>query len=315
MLGLIVRRLIGFVPTLLLVSLGVFLLTELMPGDPARTLAGGVDATPESVAAVRESLNLDAPPVERYFAWVGDVLHFDLGQSMFSGSSVMSDILAKTPVTAGLVLGAAVVAFLIGLPLGIAGGVRPGGMADRVGRVVATLGSGIPNFWLAALLIIVFAVQLGWLPPSGYVSPTRSLGGWLESIAMPSVALGLYLASQVSRQLRSSLSHQLDSSYVRTMWAKGASPRVVIGTHALRGAAPPVVTVLGVELARLMGATVIIEQIFAIPGLGNYLLDGAITQDLPVIQGVALVFVVMQMAMSLLVDIGYGLLNPKVRSA
>ena len=313
MLSLVGRRLLTYIPILLIVSFAVFMLTSLIPGDAAITLAGGPNATPEAIAAVREKLRLDDPILVQYWYWLSDAIRLDFGESQFSGVPVIESIWNRFPVSLSLVLAAVIVALLIGLPLGIFAGVRPGGVVDRINRWTSSLGVGMPNFWLATLLILLFAVTLRWLPPSGFTSFAESPAKWAESIVLPAFAMGFFLAAELSRQLRAGLIGQLNANYVRTLWAKGATSRRVVGRHALRNAASPAITVLGVQVGTLLGGTVIMEQIFSIPGLGSYLLDGITGQDLPIIQGVTMMFVVFQMTMSLIVDVSYGLLNPKVR--
>ena len=313
MLSLIGRRLLSYIPILFIVSIGVFMLTSLIPGDAAITIAGGPNATPEAIAAVRDKLRLDQPVLVQYWYWLSDAVRLNFGESQFSGVPVMESIWNRLPVTLSLVAAAVVVALVVGVPLGIVAGVRPGGVMDRINRLTSSLGVGVPNFWLATLLILLFAVTLKWLPPSGFVSFTVSPLGWAKSVILPAVAMGFFLAAELSRQLRAGLIAQLNANYVRTLWAKGGTRQRVIGRHALRNAASPAITVLGVQIGTLLGGTVIIEQIFSIPGLGSYLLDGITGQDLPIIQGVTMMFVLFQMTMSLIVDVSYGLLNPKVR--
>ena len=314
MLTLVSRRLLTFVPILLIVSFGVFLLTALIPGDAATTLAGGPNATPEAVAAVRERFHFDDPLLVQYLRWLGDLAQLDFGSSVYSGVPVTESLGRRAPVSFSLVAAAVVVALAIALPMGIGAGVRPGGWVDRAGRITSSLGIGIPNFWLAALLVLFFSLSLSWLPPSGFEHLGDSPGGWARSVTLPAIALGMYLSAEMTRQVRAALMTELDSNYVRSLWAKGArTPRVV--SHAMRSAASPAITVLGVQVGILLGGTVIIEQIFAIPGVGTYLVDGVTSQDVPVIQGVTMLFVIIQMGMSLVVDIAYGVLNPKVRVA
>jgi peptide/nickel transport system permease protein len=312
---LVVRRLVSFLPVLLLVSFGVFMLEALVPGDPATTLAGGQNATPQAIAQVRQELHLNDPLLEQYGRWLWGVLHLNLGNSLISGDSVWSDIASRFPVTLSLVIAATVVALVVGVPLGILSGSRPNSPVDSGARLVSSAGIAVPNFWLAVILVSIFAVHWRLFPPLGYVSVTSSPLQWARDIALPAVALGMLLAAALARQLRAGLIDVLSTNYVRTAWAKGCSGSTVVFRHALRNAAIPAVTVLGVQIGYLLGGAVIIEQIFSIPGLGSYMLQGIINNDLPVVQGVALVFVVFQMLMSLLVDLSYGALNPKVRVA
>lgn len=313
MRALIARRLAALVPILLLVSFGVFLLVSLVPGDAAVTLAGGENATPESIAHVRAELHLNEPIVDQYGRWVSHAARLDFGKSLEDGASVSRALRSRIPVTLGLVIAATIVSLLVGVPLGIVSGLRPGGGADRASRLTASLGVAIPNFWLAVVLVAVFAVHYHLLPPSGYVAVTDSLTGWVRHMALPAIALGLASAAALARQLRAELVDVLDATYIRTAWAKGAGARLVVGKHALKNAAIPAVTILGLQIGYLLGGAVIVEQIFALPGLGTYFIRGVLSSDLPVIQGVTVVFVLGQLVMSLLVDMSYGLLNPKVR--
>jgi peptide/nickel transport system permease protein len=310
---LILRRLLSLIPLLLLVSFGVFVLVALVPGDAATTLAGGENATPERVAAVREQLHLDDPLVSQYGRWLGNAVQGDLGESLFSHVPVVDDIRDRFPITLGLALAALAVGLLIGIPVGVLSALRPGRPVDKASRVGTSLAIAIPNYWLAIELVVLFAVTWKWLPPSGYVKFTEDPRGWLEHIILPAIALGVWSAASLARQLRASLIDALDTRYVRTAWAKGASTRRVVLKHAMKNAAIPVVTVLGLQIGFLLGGTVIIEQIFSIPGMGPYFIRAVTSFDVPVIQGVAIVFVLITVALSLLVDISYGLLDPRVR--
>lgn len=311
----VARRLVSFIPVLLLVSFAVFMLLALVPGDPATTLAGGENASREAIAAVREQLHLNDPLLVQYGWWLWGVLHLDWGHSLITGNSVWADVTSRFPVTLSLVIAATVVALVVGVPLGVISGSRPNSAVDSGARLVSTVGIAIPNFWLAVMLVSVFAVRLRLFPPLGFVEITASPTQWARNITLPAVALGLLVAASLARQLRTGLIDVLSTNYVRTAWAKGCSRRTVIFRHSLRNAAIPAVTVLGVQIGYMLGGAVIIEQIFSIPGLGTYMLQGIINHDLPVVQGVALVFVIFQMFMSLLVDLSYGVLNPKVRVA
>jgi peptide/nickel transport system permease protein len=311
--ALILRRMLALVPLLLLVSLAVFSLTLLLPGDPAITLAGGDGASPEAIERVRQELGLDDPFPVRYGRWLGSALRFDFGKSLENGKPVADDIRARLPVTFGIALSALAVSLLIGVPAGILGGVRPGSWMDRVGVLTASLGIALPGFWLAMLLVGVFAVRLAWLPAIGYRSFTESPTDWFRHVVLPALALGTAGAASLARQLRAALVDVLDAPYVRTAWAKGARPRRVIAVHALRNAALPAITILGLQFSALLGGTVIIEQIFGIPGLGTYALRAILSNDLPVIQGVTIVYVLVHVLFNLVVDLSYGLLDPRIR--
>jgi peptide/nickel transport system permease protein len=310
---LVLRRLVSIIPVLLIVSFVVFFLLALVPGDPAVTLAGGLNATPAAIAHVRAQLHLDDPLLVQYWHWLTAALHGNLGTSLSTGQSVSAQIAQRFPVTFGLVVASAIVALVVGIPLGILSGVRPNGTLDAGARTFSTLGLAIPSFWLGVILVSVFAVHWKIFPPTGYVAITTSFTGWLRDITLPALTLGLLVGATLARQLRAALIDVLDTPYVRTAWAKGGTRRSVLLRHGLKNAAMPVITVFGVQIGYLLGGAVIVEQIFSIPGLGSYMLSGITDHDLPIVQGVTLVFVLFQMAMSLAVDISYGYLNPKVR--
>jgi peptide/nickel transport system permease protein len=312
---LVFRRLLSVIPLLLVVSFGIFVLLALVPGDPAVTLAGGLNATPQSIARVRAQLHLNDPLLVQYWHWLTQVLHGNLGTSLSTNQPVAHQIATRLPVTLDLVLASAIVALVVGIPLGIISGVRPGGSLDTGARTFSTLGLAVPSFWLAVILVSVFAVHWRIFPPTGYTDLTASFSGWLKDIVLPAVTLGLLLAASIARQLRAALIDTLDTPYVRTAWAKGGTRRSVLLRHGLKNASMPVITVLGIQIGYLLGGDVIVEQIFSIPGLGSYMLNGIADKDLPVVQGVTLVFVLVQLFMSLTVDISYGYLNPKVRVA
>jgi len=314
---MIVRRLLGLIPVLLVVSFVVFMLVELVPGDAATTVAGGVNASPERIAEVRVELGLDRPVLERYGDWLWDALHLDFGQSYLNstGPSVSDEIEARLPVSLGLALAGLFVALVIGIPLGILAGLRPGGVVDRVSVTTTSVGLAIPNFVVAFVLIQVFALTLDWFPPLGYTKFTTSPIDWLWRITLPAVALGLIGAASIARQTRAAIIDVLQSNYVRTAFAVGNGTRRTVMKYAFKNASIPVLTVVGLQLAGLIGGVVIIEQIFSIPGLGSYMLRALTLPDVPVIQAVTLTFVLLYVVINLLVDIAYGYANPKVRTS
>lgn len=313
MIALILRRLGLAVPIVGLVSFAVFSLSLLLPGDPAVAIAGGADASPERIAQIRAELRLDDPFLLQYGRWLGNALRLDFGRSLISGRPVADDLLAKLPVTLSVGGAAVLIALLVSLPGGIIAGMRPGSAWDR-GIVLSTnLGIAIPSFWLALMGVLVFAVQLGWLPVMGYARLAESPQEWLRHIILPACALSARMAASLTRQLRAALTEVLSSHYVRTAWAKGAPTRRVLIVHALKNAALPAITVLGLQMSTLVGGSVIIEQIFGLPGMGSFALRGILSRDIPVIQAVTLVYAVVHVGANLLVDLSYGLLNPKVR--
>ena len=317
MLGMIARRLLSLIPVLLVVSFVVFMLVELVPGDAATTVAGGVNATPEKIAEARADLGLDQPVLERYVAWLADAVQLDFGRSYLSsaGPTVAEEIKVRLPVSLGLALAGLFVAMIIGIPLGILAGMRPGGVVDRLSVTGTSVGLAIPNFVLAFFLIQVFALTLGWFPAAGYTKFSESPTEWLERITLPAISLGVIAAASVARQTRAALIDVLHSNYVRTAFAVGTGTRRTVVKYAFKNAAIPTVTVLGLQLAGLIGGVVIIEQLFSIPGLGTYMLRALTLPDVPVIQAVTITFVVIYVVLNLIVDISYGYLNPRVRTS
>jgi len=317
MLGMIARRLLSLIPVMLVVSFVVFMLVELVPGDAATTVAGGANATPERIAEVRHDLGLDKPVLERYGNWLTDAVQLDFGRSYVSqaGPSVSDEIRDRLPVSIGLALAGLFVAMIVGIPLGILAGMRPGGPVDRVSVTSTSFGLAIPNFVLAFFLIEVFALELGWFPALGYTKFSESPTGWLETITLPAISLGIIAAASVARQTRAAIVDVLQSNYVRTAFSVGTGTPKTVVKYAFKNAAIPTVTVLGLQLAGLIGGVVIIEHIFSIPGLGSYMLRALTLPDVPVIQAVTLTFVVIYVLLNLIVDISYGYLNPRVRAS
>jgi peptide/nickel transport system permease protein len=316
LLQLVVRRLVLLIPTLLLVTFGVFSLIALVPGDPAVTLAGGANATPERILEVREELRLDDPYLVQYGRWLGNAVQFDFGESLFQEKRVASEITSRLPVTLSIVAGGVFIGLLIAIPVGLFTGARHGGLADRVLLLITSAGMSVPNFVLAIILINYFAVQFGWFDAVGFTRLTEDgslhVFDWLKSLTLPAISLGVGLGARLARQLRAGVVEVLDEPYVRTAWAKGCSPRRVIGKHVFKNAAMPSVTVAGLVIGGLLGGTAIVEQIFSIPGVGEYLVSAIGLRDLPVIQGGVVMFVLGFVLINLAVDILYGWLNPKV---
>jgi peptide/nickel transport system permease protein len=315
MIRLILRRLLTIIPTLLIVTFGVFLLVKLTPTDPAITVAGGTTATPEDVALVHKQLHLDDPLLSQYWRWLKGAVQGDLGDSYLRKTPVNTDLKERLPVTLSLILAATLFALIIAIPFGILSGLRPNGGIDQGSRAYASLAIAIPSFLLATVLVVIFAVQLKWLPPLGYTKFSKSPGEWLRYITLPAISLGVAISAAVMRQLRGALVDELDTNHIRTVWAVGGAPRRVVTHHGLKNASIPAITIIGLQITGLVGGTVIIEQIFAIPGLGTYLLGAIISADIPAVQGCVLVLVILSITMSLIVDILYALLNPKVRVA
>jgi peptide/nickel transport system permease protein len=301
------------VPLLLIITFLVYALVLLVPGDPARTLAGGLHADPAEVARIRHQLHFDQPLLAQYWRWLTNALHGDLGQSLFQHESVAHGIATRLPVTLSLALGGFAVSIIIGLPLGILAGTRPGTVADRSATVGSSVGIAMPDFFVAIILVVIFAVKLHWLPDIGYVKFTTSPWQWARHLVLPWIALGLGGAATLARQVRGSLIDTLDQDYVRTARAMGIGERRVIWQLALKNALTPAMTILGIQFAYLLGGTVIIEQIFSIQGLGAFVLGAIDTKDVPIVQGVVLFIAIVFVIVNLFVDIMYGVLNPKVR--
>lgn len=313
MIAFVARRVLSTIPVLILVSLAVYGFMLLIPGDPAVTIAGGVNATPAQVARVQAALHLNEPFLVQYWHWVQGALHLNFGTSLYNSEPVAQSIFAKLPVTASIVVGAMVFGIVVGGVSGVLAGMRPGTRSDRALMSGAALGIAMPGFLLGMILLWLFAVKVHWFPVIGYTSIAQSPLAWLRSIILPSIALGVWIAASTARQVRGDIADTMQLAYIRTAWAKGASTFRVVGKHALKNAVIPVITMTGLQLAGLMGGTVIIEQLFSIPGLGLYLLQGITAHDMPVVMGGVVVFVLLYLVIGLAVDAAYMLVNPKVR--
>ncbi|MFO1327093.1 MAG: ABC transporter permease [Rubrivivax sp.] len=313
MLPFLLRRLAQIVPTLVFVSMLIFGLQQLLPGDPAKILAGE-EQDPAVVAHLRQKLHLDEPLPVRYAYWVGGVLQGDLGESLRTQAPVLDLVRQKLPVTVQLALMAFAIAVLIGVPAGIAAAVGRGTWWDSLANAVALWGISTPNFWLGILMILLFSVQLGWLPASGYVSPFEDLRANLSAMIMPAFVLGNAIAGVLMRHTRSAMLQVLSADYIVTARSKGLYERVVIVKHALRNALTPVITLGALELGTLLSGAVLTEQVFSIPGFGKLIVDSVFNRDYAVVQGVVLVTASAYIVLSLLADIAYVLANPRLRS-
>ncbi|MET0506597.1 MAG: ABC transporter permease [Burkholderiaceae bacterium] len=313
MSAFLVRRIATIVPTLVFVTMLIFGLQQLLPGDPAVVLAGE-DQDPNVIAYLREKLHLDEPLPIRYLYWVGGVLTGDLGESIRNQQPVLQLIVQKLPVTIELAVLAMMIAMLIGIPAGIVSAVKQGTAWDFVTNAFALWGLSTPNFWLGILLILLFAVHLGWLPASGYVEPWVDPVGNLKAMILPAFVLGNNIAAVLMRHTRSAMLQVLRSDYVRTARAKGLAPRKVILRHALRNALTPVITLGALELGTLLSGAVLTEQIFTIPGFGKLIVDAVFNRDYAVVQGVVLVTGTSYILLNLLADIAYVVVNPRLRA-
>ncbi|MDP3416885.1 ABC transporter permease [Falsiroseomonas sp.] len=311
----LLKRLGQVVPTLVILSFLIFGLQQLMPGDPAMILAGEERGDPLVLAQIRAELRLDQPIWSQYLYWVGNVLQGDFGFSWRIRMPVSDLILEKLPVTAQLASMAFIIAVLIGVPLGILSAVKKDTGWDWAANGIALFGISTPNFWLGIMMILFFSVQLGWLPPSGYVPLWEDPVQSLATTIMPAFVLGTGVASVLMRHTRAAMLTALSQDYVRTARAKGLTERVVVWKHALRNALIPVVTLGTIEFGRLLAGAVLTEQIFTIPGFGKLVVDAVFNRDYPVVQGVVLATALIFVALSLLADILYMAINPRLRQA
>lgn len=311
----LLRRVGQIIPTLLILSVMIFGLQQLMPGDPALILAGEERGDPVVLAQIRAELRLDRPLHEQYLAWMGRVLQGDFGFSWRIRVPVSELILEKLPVTFQLGAMAFVIAVLIGVPLGILSAVRKDRPADWAANGAALFGISMPNFWLGILMILLFSVHLGWLPPSGYVPLSEDPWQSLATTIMPAFVLGTGIAGVLMRHTRAAMLGAMSQDYVRTARAKGLRERVVIWKHALRNALIPVVTLGTIEFGRLLSGAVLTEQIFSIPGFGKLIVDAVFNRDYPVVQGVVLTTALIFVLLSLVADILYRAINPRLRRA
>ncbi len=294
------------------VSVLVFSLIHLVKGDPVR-LALGTRYSQESYDALRARNGLDLPLVEQYFRWVGHALTGDLGVSFRSGEPVTRLIAERLPATLTLAFAAILVALAIAIPLGTLSALRPRSLTDRAATVVSQIGISVPDFWLAIVLILVFAGTLGWLPSGGYVPLTEDPLGWFQRLILPTIAVGVVSGSVITRFVRSSVLEALGSDHVRTAQAKGLPGRQVFGWHVLRNALLPLVTVTGVQLAYLLSGVVVVEIVFSWPGLGQLALQAVEARDYPVLQGAVLLFALTFLVINLVVDLLYTRIDPRIR--
>jgi peptide/nickel transport system permease protein len=312
MLNYLLQRLATIVPTLFFVSVLIFGLQQLLPGDPAIALAGE-DRDPSVVAYLRAKFHLDEPLPVRYWYWLSGVLQGDLGESVRIQKPVMALILEKLPVTIQLATMAMLIALAIGIPAGVISAVKKDTAWDYAANVFALWGLSTPNFWLGILLILLFAVELGWLPASGYVSPFEDLRANLAAMIMPAFVLGNAIAAVLMRHTRSAMLQVLSSDYVRTARAKGLNERVVVLKHALRNALIPIITLGALEFGTLLSGAVLTEQVFSIPGFGKLIVDAVFNRDYLVVQGVVLFTATVYITLNLLADLAYFLVNPRMR--
>ena len=309
------RWLLSSVALLFVVSVLTFVLVSLAPGDAARTVLSSQSSTytPEQYEAVRHALGIDQPLTVQYGNWLNNLLHGSLGTDLFSGQSVADALRDRIGPSMSIILGTVLVSGLVGTWLGIVSA-RRGGVLGRIVDVVSLVGFAVPNFWLALLLVELFAIKLTWLPTGGYVPLTEDPAGWLKAVVLPVATLSAAGVAFVAKQTRDAMSEALSAEYVTMLRARGLSERAIVYKHALRNAAIPVVTLLGLLLISLLSGAVVIESFFSVPGLGAQAVEASSSHNLPVITGVAFCFTVVVVVANLLVDLSYRWLNPRVRT-
>ena len=309
---LLLGRVAALIPTLILASFGVFWLMKLAPGDPAVALAGP-NPTPGQIQQIRHAQGFDQPIFEQYGRWLSHAVRGDLGISITSHASVVTEIGQTLPITLQLVVGALLIAIVLGVLAGVMAARRADSAADAIITSTASGGAAVLSFWLGLVLVSVFALDLHWFPATGYVGFSDDPGEAIKHLVLPSVALGVAGAAEIARQLRAALLDVLGSDHVRTLRAKGLSERQVVWRHALKGAAVPLMTVIGLQVSRLLGATVVVEAVFGISGIGTLLVQAAADRDYPVVQGIVVVMAVLVIGTNFVVDLLYRLVDPRIR--
>jgi peptide/nickel transport system permease protein len=312
MSAFVIRRLIQMVPVLLLVMALVFVIFRLVPGDPAQLILGA-NPDPAAMEALRARLGLDQPIPIQFLKWLGDALRGDLGTSRIDGQPVLTLVLQKFPLTLELAVLAMLIGCTIGIPAGVISALRRDSWLDLFTRVISLFGFSLPNYWLAILLVILFSLTLGWLPPAGYVPASEDFGRHIRYVILPALTMGLPIAAEQMRFVRASMLDVINQDYVRTARSKGLGERSVIIRHALKNALIPFLTISGLQLGFLLGGSVVIEQIFSWPGLGWLTFQSISSRDYAVVQGAVLFGAIGFLVINLLVDIGYMLLDPRIR--
>jgi len=308
------RRLLLLIPTLIGMSLLIFLMLRLMPGDVVDVLIGAdTRVTPEEKDALRAELGLDKPIPVQYVNWLGEILQGNLGTSFRSFEPITHQLLRSLPITLEIAIFAIVLSVIVAVPLGIISAVRQNSAADFLANFAGLAGLSVPNFWLATMFLLITSLWLNWVPPVLWISPFDDLWGNLKQIFLPSLSLSVQLMAVEMRLTRASMLEVLRQDYIRTAWSKGLSERIVLMRHAIKNAFIPVITVIGMQFGTLMGGSVIIEQIFGLPGIGWMLLQGVFNRDYPVVQITSLFLALIFVFMNLLVDITYAFFDPRIK--
>ncbi|MCV9993337.1 ABC transporter permease [Paeniglutamicibacter sp. ZC-3] len=309
MLKLVIHRLLISIPVLVVVSVITFVLQSFLPGDQAQARLG-VHATPDQLDALRSELNLDEPLPVQYWLYMSKLVQGDMGNSVFTGVSVSDSIADRLPVTLSLLVGATLVAALAGVVLGIFSSIGPR-FLRRLVDVVSLVGAALPNFWVALVLVAIFAISLNLVPATGYVRPTESVGGWISTLALPVVALSLTGIASIAKVTRDNMMNNLSKDFIRTLRAGGIPEKSLVFRHALKNSGMSVSTITGITFINTLSATVVIESVFGLPGLGSLIVAATNQADIVVVQGIVLVYTLIAVAVNLLVDLTYGLFNPK----
>ncbi len=308
----ILRRLIQMIPVLLIVSIAVFAIIHLIPGNPAEIIAGP-NATDEQLEALRRQYGLDQPLWQQYFIWLGNVLTGNLGHSFINDFPVGQLILYRVPATVELALASALIGAVVAFPLGIIAALRPGSIVDLFTTLFSALSFAVPSFWLAILLILLFSLQFKLLPPSGRPEFSEQPVEHLKALIMPAMTLGIAMAAKLTRYLRSSMLDVINQDYTRTARAKGLSERLVVSRHAVRNALIPVITIFGLQIGDLLSGAIIVESIFAWPGVGRLTIQAIGWRDYSILQASVMFIVLAFLVVNLLTDLTYGLINPRIR--
>jgi peptide/nickel transport system permease protein len=307
-----VSRMLAAIPLMFLSGTLVFFLIQFNPVDPAAALLGE-DASLASIAEKRAELGLDRPLLVQYWDWLTDVVRLDLGTDWFTGETVMTMIVDRAPVTFSLVFGALTIAIISGVSLGVMAALKAGRLPDRIVTVISSFGLAIPNFWAAILLAYFLSIQVRWFPAVWSMTRTETLGGWIHSLILPCLALGLSASAAIARQSRSSMIAVLQKDYIRTALAKGLPIRRVIRRHALRNAAVPIVSLAGFQTSALIGGSIFVESVFNVPGLGSLGVDAVLRKNTPIIMAFVMVPTFVVIVVNIVLDLAYAWLNPKVR--
>src|SRR5690554_1442006 len=311
-MAFVARRILHSAVVLLGVTVLVFAIVQLVPGDPVR-IAMGTRFDPDVYARLREASGLDRPLLEQYLGYLASAVTGDLGVSFRSGEPVTAILLGRLPATVSMAGTGILIALLVSFPLGVFAALRHGRASDTLVRGLSQLGVSIPDFWMPMLFILLFSSTLGWLPPSGYVALTEDPAGWARRVLMPALTIGLVAGSILTRYIRSSVLEVLVADHVRTARSKGLRSRVVIGRHVVRNSLIPVLTITGNQLATMLGGVVVVEVVFAWPGLGRLIYDAVLARDYPLLQGAILLVAAIFLLINLLVDLLYGKVDPRIR--